>query len=278
MINIDDLGFFETDNIGLSYKSSDDLGIIYTSGTTGEPKGLVFDNTSSLHSFGVHATMGLDASMRLISIYHFSYGNGVLGPFKAWLLGGSYHPINLPKAGIREMINRIKQEKITVYQSPPSLFRNIVKQIKPGELPTLRWIHLGGEPVVAHDLDLFKEKFDPPCKIFNNYGSSEIGSMARNIMDHSTVLTNDIVPLGYKTERMTLIIVDDDGKEVEPGQIGELVVQSRYLKSKYWKNKKLTEEKFQEIAGTEEKMMYTGDLVYQQSDGRYVFAGRKDSL
>ena len=278
LLNIDALNGFDGNNLGLPYQPEDPVAIIYTSGSTGKPKGILKDHLVSLHGIGVHAAMGLDASMRFLSIYHFSYANGVAGPFKSWLLGGTYHPFDLNQQGLTAMIEKLKRERINVYQSPPSLFRNVVRQIEPGELSDIRWVHLGGEPVVARDVEMFKEKFKPPCVIFNNYGSSEVGSMARNVMDHDTVLENEVVPLGYITDRMTLSILDEDGNQVEQGKVGEMVVRSKYIINGYWKNPALTAEKIQRIEGSDDKIIHTGDLVYQLPDGCYVYAGRKDSM
>ena len=102
--------------------------------------------------------------------------------------------------------------------------------------------------------------------------------MARNVMDHDTVLENEVVPLGYKTDRMSLTILDEDGNQVEQGKVGEMVVRSRYIINGYWKNPALTAEKIQRIDGSPEKIIHTGDLVYQLPDGCYVYAGRKDSM
>jgi acyl carrier protein len=221
--------------------------------------------------------MGMNASDRFLSIYNFSYGNGVVAPLKAWLMGGVLFPFDLNKKGLSELIDLIRHEKLTVYHTPPSVFRNFINAVNPGSLPSLRWIHLGGELVVARDIEMFKEKFLPGCRIFNNLGSSEMASILRYIMTHDTEIEDGVVPVGYPTERVHLKIVDENGNQVDNGQVGELVVRSRYLSAGYWSDPKMTAEKFIPVEGSKEKIFYTGDLVYQRPDGCFIYSGRKDS-
>ena len=277
VLNIDDLRGGWESNLDLEYEPEDYLSIGYTSGSTGKPKGIVRNHLSIIHSVAVHATMGMDASERFFSIYNFSYGNGFVAPFKAWLLGGILYPFDLNKVGVSELIDLIRDQELTVYHTPPSVFRNFVTSVSPGSLPSLRWIHLGGEPVVMRDIELFKEKFHPGCKIFNNMGSSESTSMMRYVMDHDTKFEDDVVPIGYLSDRISGMVVDENGNPVEMGQVGELIVQSGYLSCGYWNDPQLTAEKFLPVEGSSEKIFTTGDLVYQRSDGCFVYAGRKDS-
>lgn len=277
LLNIDDLEGGQDNNLELDYQPEDLVTIGYTSGSTGKPKGIVRSHLNLVHSVAVHAEMGMDANERFFSIYNFSYGNGLIALFKAWLLGGVLYPFDLNKQGISELIDLIRDQELTVYHTPPSVFRNFIKSVSPGSLPSLRWIHLGGEPVVARDIELFKEKFLPGCKIFNNMGSSEAASMMRYLMDHDTVLEDGVVPIGYPSERIRAAVVDEQGNPVEIGQVGELVVQSGYLSSGYWNDPELTAERFKPVVGSREKKFSTGDLVCQRPDGCFVYAGRKDS-
>lgn len=277
LINFDECLPGTAQNLGLEYLSEDLISLVYTSGSTGKPKAIIKSNATILHSVGVHAAMGMDARDRFFSIYHFSYANGIGAPFKAWLLGGVSFPYDLNQRGLAALIDLIRDEKITVYHSPPSVFRNFIKAVSREDLANIRWVHLGGEPVYARDIELFKEKFPPGSIIFNNLGSSEAPSILRFLMNHETDLEDDVVPVGYPTERTQLMVVDDQGIPVQQGQVGELVVRSRYLASGYWNNPRQTAEMFRPIEGSAEKIFKTGDLVYQRADGCYVYAGRKDS-
>src|SRR5581483_11935521 len=85
-------------------------------------------------------------------------------------------------------------------------------------------------------------------------------------------------PVGYSTEDKTILLLDDNGKEVAPGQVGEIVVQSEYLALGYWRNAELTETVFRrgETPGAARRY-FTGDLGRMDEDGCLTCLGRKNA-
>ncbi len=78
--------------------------------------------------------------------------------------------------------------------------------------------------------------------------------------------------IGVPLEGVLLRVVDAGGNEVKPGEVGELTVKSPGTTIGYWNNPEATAET---LRGG---WLYTGDLVTQDAEGYYWFAGRKKEL
>jgi non-ribosomal peptide synthetase component F len=90
-------------------------------------------------------------------------------------------------------------------------------------------------------------------------------------------ITGSLVPAGYAIEDKTVLMLSDEGKEVDYNEIGEITVRSRFLSRGYWQKPDLTQAAFQAAVGDSEERIYrTGDLGVMQPDGCLVHLGRKD--
>jgi acyl carrier protein len=84
--------------------------------------------------------------------------------------------------------------------------------------------------------------------------------------------------VGYPVENKTILLLDDDGKEVTPGQVGEIVVKSEYLAPGYWRNPEQTEAVFRSGESPKGARLYfTGDLGRMDHDGCLTCLGRKNA-
>ena len=102
-----------------------------------------------------------------------------------------------------------------------SLFRAFVDVLTPSDtFPALRLIRLGSEPVLARDVGCSAGTFAPPCLLVNGLASGETQTVRFFCVDHGTEVPGSLVPVGYPVEDKTVLLVDDAGHEVEPGQVG----------------------------------------------------------
>jgi acyl-coenzyme A synthetase/AMP-(fatty) acid ligase len=87
-----------------------------------------------------------------------------------------------------------------------------------------------------------------------------------------------VVPAGYALEDMNVFVVDADMNKLEPGEVGEIAVESRYLSVGYWKNDDLTAQRFLDSPSRPGCKIYlTRDVGYLQEDGCLIHLGRNDS-
>src|SRR5262249_50727422 len=85
------------------------------------------------------------------------------------------------------------------------------------------------------------------------------------------------IPVGYSVGDTKVFVVDESGKPAEPEIVGEITFQSRYLACGYWRNTKLTQEKFlPDPKGGAERLYLTGDLGRISAGGCLYHLGRKD--
>ena len=199
--------------------------------------------------------------------------------FMAILNGASLFPYEVRQKGLDELVALMRCEEITITVMGASLFRSFVDVLGDADtFPNLRLIRLGSETIQERDVELYKRHFPPHCLLVNGLASGETQTIRFYCMNHDTVTTGPIVPVGYPVEDKTILLLDDDGKEVEAGQVGEIVVMSRYLASGYWRRPELTNAVFRPAdAPGGPRSYYTGDLGRMNPDGSLVCLGRKNA-
>ena len=111
----------------------------------------------------------------------------------------------------------------------------------------------------------------------NWLSSTETGNFAHYFIDKKTEITGDNVPVGYQAEEKQVFVLDDQGRQVDVDQVGEIAVRSRYLSPGYWRRSELTEDKFfPDPNSSAERIYFTGDLGRMRADGCLEYIGRKD--
>src|SRR5262249_47536172 len=147
--------------------------------------------------------------------------------------------------------------------SSASVFRAFVDTLGPTQTLTgLRALRLGGEPVTARDVERFKIHVKADCVLINSLASTEAcGTYRINVIDNDSTFTGAFIPVGYRVDGMTVVLLDDDGRLVRDGDVGEIAIKSRYLSPGYWEQGRLDASAFRaDPSGGEETLYRTGDL------------------
>ena len=136
-------------------------------------------------------------------------------------------------------------------------------------------IIIGGECAYWDDVQRFRRHFPRGSLLINTLGCTELPTYRYFIIDHETELPCGSVPAGYAVAGTDAVIVGDSGREVVNGEVGEIVVRSRYLARGYWNRPEETAKKFAFNAdGT--RQFHTGDLGTIRNDGILEYIGRRD--
>ena len=283
ILNLDllEVGFpNENPHIPLSPESI--AAIFYTSGSTGQPKGAVYDHRCAIHyNMVVINSKELGCKDHIPLTLSCSYAWSLDTIFGALLSGATLHPCDLKKMTLSAFGDWLIQQRISVLTCPPSFLRQWMASLPRSTetpFPDLRLIQIGGDGFYRQDLEGWRRHFSSDCLLDNVYASTEAAWMTFQQYDQHSDISDPTPPLGYPAPDKEIILVDDAGQAVDPGQAGEIVVKSRYLIRGYWHKPELTEAVFHNNpADPESRFYYTGDLGRWLPDGRLEFVGRKDN-
>ena len=266
------------ENLELAISPDAPASIVYTSGSTGEPKGVLLNQRTLLvwalvFGYGVATT----PSDRVCTVAAHTAAQFLLSTLRTLLNGASACPFQFREEGPKRLAAWLHDEEITIYSSTPSIFRTLVQSLSSEQFPSLRMLRLGGERVSVQDFELFKKHFAPTCKFANGIGATEVGPFRECSVTHDTVISEKVMPAGYPLWGKDLLLLDDEGQEVESGRVGEIAIRSHYLATCYWRRPDLTRAAFSpDPAGSGARIYRTGDLGRLTDDGCLYCFGRKD--
>lgn len=250
--------------------------LFYTSGSTGEPKGVYDDHRNVMHNVLRYTnSLQIAPDDRLTLLQSCTFSGSVSSLFCALLNGAAVFPVDLRREGVERAVRWLTQEQVTIYHSVPALFQQIMGSAR--RLPSLRVIRLEGDQASMRHVRLYQERFGPECVLVNGLGATETGITRQFFIHPGTRLPGDVVPVGYATEDMEVLLLDEFGVEVPGGAPGEIAVRSRYLARGYWKNRKLTQEAFRVCPRDSTRRIYrSGDSGRMRPDGCLEYLGRTD--
>ncbi|HEV8517316.1 MAG TPA: amino acid adenylation domain-containing protein, partial [Burkholderiales bacterium] len=270
---------YSTANPGLTIAPEAFAYLLYTSGSVGKPKGVVESQRNVLHFTMVRTNSAhIAADDRLAMLLSFNFSGSATPLYCALLNGAALHLHYVKETGSADLARWLVAEQITVCIAGASIFRQLVSTLNGSErFPALRLFRVGSEPVYRRDVELFRKHFPASCLLLNSIGSTEMRNFAEYFIGCDTVIDEDLVPVGYAVEDTEILLIDDNGRPVGVGEIGEIVVKTRFIAPAYWRLPELTHATFQpDPNGGNERLYLTGDLGRRRADGALVHLGRKD--
>jgi surfactin family lipopeptide synthetase C/lichenysin synthetase C len=178
---------------------------------------------------------------------------------------------------------------VSAVRLTPRVFRQLVTllaqdgcrdaEVNPVLFPSLRVVELLGEPVPAECVHLFQRHFPPNGTLINFLGSKEVLDYRIFYMDHETRIAGAWVPAGYALADTRVLLLDEAGKPLKTGSVGEIAVVSRSMSPGYWRRADLTNDRFACYSTAGNSRFYrTGDLGQLLPDGCLIYLGRRDSM
>lgn len=255
--------------------------IMYTSGSTGRPKGMMHTHYSGLSYAQLTAkTYGLHAGDRFANHSPIHFDISTLGYFTAPMVGAT--TVILSDAHIKmtaSLSQVIEKEAITVWYSVPLALIQLLHRgvLEDRQVSRLRWVLFAGEVFPTKYLRELMQIW-PQARFSNIYGPAEVNQCTYYHLD-TPPPTDDPIPLGKVWENTQMLILDEQDREVEAGETGELLIRSATMMRGYWKRPDLTEKGFyhrEAVPGFRETFYRTGDLVRLDENGLLHFLGRKD--
>jgi amino acid adenylation domain-containing protein len=280
LLNIDEIdSSFSIANPDLPIQPDTLAYILYTSGSTGQPKGVTHNHRNVMHDCMAYTNnLHFCPNDRLTLLHSCSFSASKHYLFGALLNGAAIYPFDIKREGLAHLSEWLTQEKITIYHSGVVVYRYFLDTLTGKEkFPNLRLIKLGSQQVSTKDVEWYKKQFSAQCILVNTLSCTEAGTVRWHFMDKGTEINVAPVPVGHGVEDMEIVLLDDDGKEVDINQTGEIVIKSRYLALGYWRQPDLTQAKFlSDPSGGDKRIYMTGDLGRMLPDGCLIQLGRKD--
>jgi long-chain acyl-CoA synthetase len=247
------------------------LGLIYTSGTTGRPKGVMVTHENLLadiHNFNywMRYTEG-GTYLHAAPIFHIADFPSM---FAAPAFGASQ--ITIKKFGAQTFCETVQLERVTHTVLVPTMI-NLLTQFpdaKKYDLSSLQVLAYGGSPMAPELVHRTRELL-PNVKLIQVYGLSETGFLT-GLQDHEHT-EDKLMSCGRPCPGVDLQVADTSGKQVEPGQAGELIVRGANVMRGYWNNPEETTKTFRD------GFFRTGDIGDQDTAGYFYILDRlKDMI
>jgi acyl-coenzyme A synthetase/AMP-(fatty) acid ligase/thioesterase domain-containing protein len=241
---------------------------ILTSGSTGMPKAVLHSHAAILNqarNFTEAADITADDRIALIAPLNSITGQSSL--FGALLNGATACYFNIEQEGIDNFSNWLISEKITLLHATPTVYRRLADTLNskgfPDRLEGVRLARIGGEPFMSSDLKIIASITRTDCRIYLGYGCSEMGTVSKKVIerrDIDSVQFGDGVPVGATCENITLEIHGEGDRPLPDGNLGEIVISSRYLSAGYWNDDDGNHKAYSEVSGDGQRRYRTGDI------------------
>ena len=261
-------------DIGLP-RSTEDIACIYaTSGTTGEPKAVCDTYQNLLHNAGRYTkSLAIAASDRLSLIQAPIFSGTQSTIFMALTSGATLCCLDVSNGKLGDLAQWIADRRITVFHSVPSIFRTLDQD--GFDFSSVRTIRLEGDQPSDRDVQVFRRRFTPKCKLVVGLGATECGLIRQNFIDMASDVPAGSLPVGRPVADMDVSVRDNAGRKLPSGRKGEVWVTSRYLAKGYLDDPLRTAAQFP--TSTDGLRSYrTGDIGLIDKDGVLWLSGRVD--
>lgn len=250
--------------------------IIYTSGSTGDPKGVMsahFNVISAARSITTYLENVEDDIILCALPLSFDYG--LYQVLMAFMFGGT---VVLERSFVfpYRVLERLVREKATGFPLVPTMAALLLQMedLSRFNFDTLRYISNTAAALhVSHIRKL--QRLFPGAKIYSMYGLTECKRVSYLPPEELAERPDSV---GIAMPNTEVFVVDDDGKEVGPGEPGQLVIRGSNVMQGYWNAPKETTRRYKPGRYRGETLLYSGDIFRKDDEGFLYFVGRMDDM
>lgn len=266
---------------GIEVTPADVMSIYFTSGTTGRPKGAMRSHnhlvTTAItgiieNKVGYGERVLIAAPMAHVA-FEDNIGRCFYIPNTAVVYRGGFDP--------GRVLKTLDEQKITSCLLVPTMINAIIHSpvIKEVDLSSLNLIYYVGSPMPVELLKSSMAVLDKWGVGFcQQYGATETGPLTTILRPEDHVLegpesrTRKLASAGRPVLDYQVRVVDEDGRDVGPDEVGEIICKSESMTIGYWR---LPDQTADKIKGG---WLYTGDMATVDEDGYVYIVDRKNDL
>jgi acyl-CoA synthetase (AMP-forming)/AMP-acid ligase II len=258
--------------------------LMYTAGTTGRPKGVPLTHDS----FSVYVLENVEPvnpeieekNLLTVPLYHVAGAQALL----AAIYGGRTL-VMMRQFEVKEWMETVQREKADRAMLVPTMLKRVIDDpdFAKYDLSSLKIITYGAAPM---PFEVIKKAIEvmPEVRFINAFGQTETASTITTLGPEDHVISGTEVEKEKKLRRLAssigrpmsdveMKIIDEKGRELPLGGVGEIVARGPRVMSGYWRDAEKSTKAF-----TEDGWLRTGDMGYKDEENYFYLAGRGDDM
>ncbi len=249
----------------------DPLRLMYTSGTESRPKGVMLSSRSLVSQYVTCIVDGGmtadDVEVHALPMYHCAQ----LDCFFSVDVYLGATSVVLPGPDAAAILAAVERERATKLFCPPTVWISLLRSpaFDTTDLSSLRKGYYGASPMPVEVLRELQRRL-PDVQLWNFYGQTEMAPLATILRPHEQL--ERAGSAGRAALNVETRLVDDDGRDVPPGTVGEIVHRSPHATLGYYADEEKTAEAFR--GG----WFHSGDLGVLTEDGYLSVVDRKKDM
>ena len=286
----DDILYYEdiiksspADEVVTEIEDKDTTILMYTAGTTGFPKGVMLSHTSfstyMLENVSPADPESDESNILTVPLYHVAGIQAMMAAIyggRTLVMERQFEP--------EEWMTLVEREKANRAMMVPTMLKQLLDHpnFKKHDLSSLRVITYGAAPMPLPVIRKALEEF-PGVSFINAFGQTETASTITALGPEDHVLTGTeeekekklarLASIGKPMADVEMKVVDDDGKKLGVGEVGEILARGPRVMSGYWKDEEKTAKTIDK-----DGWVHTGDIGYVDEEGYYFLSGRSSDM
>lgn len=248
----------------------DDFAIVYTAGTTGRPKGCLLSHRNYIWA-SLNGIMDMDIRHedRNLVVFPMFHTAGLASFFQRVAVGNTLYLMK--SVDIQKMLEIIEREKITSLALVPTLFNALLQypDLEKYDRSSVRYFTSAG---AIFPVELKRQTI----KVFPNAIAGEIYGMSEEAGLGTRLLPKDvfrkIACVGQAFTNHEVRVVNEDGEDVKPGEVGEIIFRGPVVMKGYYKDPEATKEVIRD------GWLYSGDMARVDDEGYIYIVDRKKDI